>query len=142
MRFMLLLIPSGEGGPEPAALPDAQTIAAMIGYTEALQDAGVLVTLDGLHPPSSGARVRFHGGKATVSAGPFGDAKETLGGYWMIDVGSCEDAIAWASRCPAADHETIEVRQVQAPTDFPRDLRDIASKLARLQGDSIAQAVA
>jgi hypothetical protein len=142
MRFMLLLIPSGEGGPEPAALPDAQTIAAITGYTQALQDAGVLVTLDGLHPLSAGARVRFHGGKATVSAGPFGDANETLGGYWMIDVGSREDAVAWASRCPAADHEMIEVRQVQAPSDFPRDLRDVASKLARLQGYSTADAVA
>jgi hypothetical protein len=142
MRFMLLLIPSSEGGPEPAALPDVQTIAAMIGYTEALQDAGVLVTLDGLHPLSAGARVRFRGGKATVSAGPFGDARETLGGYWMIDVGSREDAVAWASRCPAADHEMIEVRQVQAPSDFPRDLRDVASKLARLQGYSTADAVA
>ena len=74
---------------------------------------GVLLTLDGLHPPSMGARVSFAGGKPTVTDGPFIETTEVVGGYWMIDVKSKAEAIAWASRCPMADNEIIEIRQVQ-----------------------------
>ena len=73
----------------------------MMKYNEALQKAGVLLALDGLHPPSMGARVSFPGGKPKVTDGPFAEAKEVLGGYWMIQVKSKEEAIEWASRCPA-----------------------------------------
>ena len=72
----------------------------MMKYNEELQKAGVLLALDGLHPPSMGARVSFSGGKPTVTDGPFAEAKEVLGGYWMIQVKSKEEAIEWASRCP------------------------------------------
>ena len=82
-------------------MPTAEAVAAMMKYNEALQKAGVLLALDGLHPPSMGARVSFSGGKPKVTDGPFTEAKEVLGGYWMIQVKSKEEAIEWASRCPA-----------------------------------------
>ena len=124
MRFMMLMIPKGYENAAAGTLPSAEAVAAMMKYNEALQKAGVLLALDGLHPPSMGARVSFAGGKPKVSDGPFAEAKEVLGGYWMIDVKSKEEAIAWASRCPAGDNEIIEVRQVQEMGDFPPDVQD------------------
>ncbi len=103
MRFMMLMIPKGYEKAEPGAMPDAKAVAAMMKYNEALQKAGVLLALDGLHPPSMGARVSFAGGKPKVTDGPFAEAKEVLGGYWMIQVKSKEEAIEWASRCPASE---------------------------------------
>ena len=90
----------------------------MTKYNESLQKAGVLLALDGLHPPSMGARVSFSGGKPTVQDGPFAEAKEVLGGYWMIQVASREEAIEWARRAPMGDNEIIEIRQVQEIEDF------------------------
>ncbi len=81
MRFMLLMIPKGYENAKPGVMPDAKGVEAMMEYTESLQKAGVLVTLDGLHPPSMGARVPFSGGRPKVIDGPFAGAKETLGGY-------------------------------------------------------------
>jgi hypothetical protein len=109
-------------------MPDAKSVEAMMKYNESLQKAGVLLSLDGLHPPSVGARVTFKGGKAKVTDGPFPEAKEVLGGYWMIQVKSREEAIAWASRCPAGDNETIEVRQVQEFSEFPADVQKAVEK--------------
>src|SRR6266481_5246467 len=95
MRFMMLMIPRGYEAAAPGAMPPADAVAAMMKYNEQLRDAGVLITLDGLHPPSAGARVSFEGGKPIVTDGPFTESKEVLGGYWMIEVASREDAIAW-----------------------------------------------
>jgi len=99
----------------------------MMKYNEALQEAGVLLALDGLHPPSVGARVSFPGGKPRVQDGPFAEAKEVIGGYWMIQVKSREEAIEWAKRCPAADGDMIEIRQVQEMADFPDDVQAAAA---------------
>ena len=123
MRFMMLMIPRGYETAAPGTLPDAKSVAAMSRYNDALQKAGVLLALDGLHPPSMGARVSFQGGKPTVSDGPFAEAKEVLGGYWMIQVKSREEAIEWAKRCPASNNEVIEIRQVQEYADFPADVQ-------------------
>ena len=101
MRFMMLMIPRGYETAAPGTVPDAKAVAAMMKYNEALQKAGVLLALDGLHPPSMGARVSFAGGKPTVTDGPFAETKEVLGGYWMIQVNSKDEAIEWAKRCPA-----------------------------------------
>jgi hypothetical protein len=131
---MMLMIPKGYESAAPGAVPDAKAVAAMMKYNGELKKAGVLVTLDGLHPPSMGARVSFPGGKPKVTDGPFAEAKEVLGGYWMIDVPSKEDAIAWAKRCPASENEVIEVRQVQEMADFPPDVREGAAGLRELQG--------
>jgi hypothetical protein len=105
----------------------------MMRYNEALQDAGVLLALDGLHPPSSGARVSFAGGQPRVTDGPFAEAKEVLGGYWMIRVGSREEAIEWAKRCPASDNEIIEVRQVQEMSDYSPEVQEVAAALPEMQ---------
>ena len=133
MRFMMLMIPKGYETAAPGTLPDADGVAKMMKYNEALQKAGVLLALDGLHPPSMGARISFAGGRATVTDGPFTEAKEVLGGYWLIDVKSREEAIAWASRCPADDNEIIEVRQVQEFDEFPADVQAVAGSFEAMQ---------
>ena len=104
----------------------------MMKYNESLQKAGVLLALDGLHPPSMGARVSFPGGKPKVTDGPFAEATEVLGGYWMIQVKSREGA----SRCPASANEIIEIRQVQEFADFPSDVQKAAAGLVEMQSQS------
>jgi hypothetical protein len=136
MRFLMLMIPKGYEKATPGTMPDAKAVAAMMKYNESLQRAGVLLSLDGLHPPSMGARVSFSGGKPTVTDGPFTEAKEVLGGYWMIRVDSKEEAVRWASRCPASDNEVIEVRQVQEMEDFPPDVQQAAAGFAEMQQGS------
>ena len=136
MRFMLLMIPKGYESAVPGAMPDPEAVAAMMKYNEALKEAGVLITLDGLHPPSVGARVSFAGGKPIVTDGPFAEVKEVLGGYWMIEVKSRDEAIAWAKRCPASDNEIIEIRQVQEMADFPADVQEAAAAFTELQANS------
>ena len=133
MRFMMLMIPKGYEKAAPGTAPDAKAVAAMMQYNESLQKAGVLLALDGLHPPSAGARISFAGGKPKVSDGPFAEAKEVLGGYWMIQVKSKEEAIEWASRCPAGENEVIEIRQVQELEDFPADVQKVAAALPAMQ---------
>ena len=127
MRFMLLMIPKGYESAAPGAVPDAAAVAAMMKYNETLQRAGVLLALDGLHPVSMGARVSFEGGKPKVTDGPFIESKEVVGGYWLIEARSKEEAVEWASRCPGHDNETIEVRQVQEMSDFPADVQAAAA---------------
>ncbi len=139
MRFMMLMIPKGYESAAPGAMPDAKAVAAMMTYNESLQKAGVLLALDGLHPPSMGARVTFKGGKPRVQDGPFAEAKEVLGGYWMIQVRSREEAIEWASRGPGSDNETIEVRQVQEMADFPADVQEAAKGFSEMQKDAGAR---
>jgi hypothetical protein len=125
-------------------MPDAKAVEAMMKYNESLHKAGALVTLDGLHPPSMGARVTFPGGKPKVTDGPFAEAKEVIGGYWIIQVKSKEEAIEWAKRCPASENEIIEVRQVQEMSDLPADVQEAAAKFPELQtqhqgGDAAAK---
>jgi hypothetical protein len=122
MRFMMLMIPKGYEQAQAGALPDAKLVAAMTKYNEDLTKAGVLLALDGLHPSPEGARIRFSGGKGTATYGPFAEAKELLGGYWMIQVQSKAEAVEWALRCPAQDGDVIEVRQVQEMSDFPPEV--------------------
>jgi hypothetical protein len=122
MRFMMLMIPRGYESAEPGTMPSAEDVAAMMKYNESLKRAGVLLSLDGLHPPSMGARVIFDNGKPRVFDGPFAEAKEVLGGYWMLQVRSREEAIEWAKRCPVIGNDTIEIRQVQEFGDFPPEI--------------------
>ena len=136
MRFMMLMIPKGYESAAPGTVPDAKAVEAMMKYNEALQKAGVLLALDGLHPPSMGARVSFEGGKPKVTDGPFAEAKEVLGGYWMIQVRSKEEAIEWAKRCPGGPNEVIETRQVQEMDDFPPDVQKAAAGFEEMQRTS------
>jgi len=130
---MMIMIPKGYEQAKPGVMPDAKAVEAMMKYNEALQKAGVLLALDGLHPPSMGARVSFAGGKPKVTDGPFAEVKEVIGGYWMIQVKSKEEAVQWAMRCPGGDNEVIEVRQVQEFTDFPADVQEVAGKYPELK---------
>ena len=133
MRFMMLMIPKGYENAKPGTMPSPEAVAAMMKYNESLQKAGVLLALDGLHPPSMGARVSYSGGKPRVTDGPFIEAKEVVGGYWMIQVKSKEEAVEWASRCPAADNEIIEIRQVQEFSEFPADVQEAAAGFPEMQ---------
>jgi hypothetical protein len=136
MRFMMLMIPGGyEKATADTRPDDPKRVEAMMKYNESLQRAGVLIALDGLHPLSAGARVSFAGGKPKVTDGPFVETKEVLGGYWMIDVKSKDEALEWAKRCPASENETIEIRQVFEMSDFSSDVQKVVEKFPEMPGD-------
>ncbi len=125
MRFMMLMIPGGYEKAGADVRPDPKAVEAMMKYNEELQKAGVLLALDGLHPPATGVRVTYKGGKPKVTDGPFAEAKEVLGGYWMIQVKSREEAIEWAKRIPGSENETVEVRQVFEMSDFSQEVQKV-----------------
>jgi hypothetical protein len=133
MRFMMLVIPKGYESAEAGTMPDPEAVEKMMKYNEALQKAGVLLALDGLHPPSMGFRVSYSGGSPEVTDGPFAEVKEVVGGYWMIDVASLEEAKEWAKKAPMGDNEIIEVRRVQEMEDFPDDVKEAASGFDDMQ---------
>ncbi len=132
MRFMMFIYPKVQGGTaaavEQAWMPSAEAVAAMGKYNDELSKAGVLLSLDGLHSPSEAVRVQFPSGKApVVKDGPFTEAKEMVGGYWVIDVKSRDEAIEWAKRCPIGEGAAeIEVREVFEVSDFPPELQAAA----------------
>ncbi|WP_274426515.1 YciI family protein [Chelativorans sp. YIM 93263] len=128
MRYMMLMIPAGYESAGPELDLPADAVDAMMKYNEELQQAGVLVSLDGLHPPSSGARVSFASGEPVVIDGPFIEAKEVIGGYWIIDVPTLQDAIEWAKRCPGSPNETIEIRRIQEVEDYSEEVKSIVEK--------------
>ena len=104
--------------PEPGDPPPADVVADMMRFNGELAQAGVLLALDGLTHPEDGAYVRYAGGRPSVTDGPFTEAKELVGGYWVIQASSKEEAVQWAARCPARDGDVIEVRPIQrAPGD-------------------------
>jgi hypothetical protein len=114
MRFLMIMVPEAYRKPiRPDFVPEPEALREMGKYNEQLREAGVLLALDGLAPPATGARVSFGGGKATVT-----DGKEAFGGYWLIRVSSREEAIEWAKRCPAGTNDIIEIRRVHEPRDF------------------------
>ena len=110
-RFMMLMYPNvtEEQYEEGVRAEDA---GAMSKFNQTLIQAGVLLALDGLHPASKGARVTLASGKTTITDGPFTEAKELVGGYWLIDVTSKDEAVEWASRAPINEGDVIEIRQV------------------------------
>jgi hypothetical protein len=132
MRFMMLMIPAVYKQANPPAAPDAKAIERMMKYNEELAKAGALLALDGLHPPTSAVRVSYGGGKPTVTDGPFSEAREVVGGYWMIQVKSKAEATEWARRIPAAEGDVVEIRQVFEISDFPAEVQQSAeSKTVR-----------
>jgi hypothetical protein len=120
MRFMMFMYPGIE---EKDWNPSAEAVAAMSRYNEELRKAGMLLSLDGLQPPSEGGVVSFADGKATITDGPFAEAKEVVGGYWLIQARSKEEALEWASRCPG-ENCRIEVRRIFEMDDFPQEVQD------------------
>ena len=133
MKFMMMMIPRVYQPNTPAAeragegfTPPSDAVAKMMKYNEELTKAGALIGLDGLHPVFKGARVAFTGSKAKVTDGPFIESKEVIGGYWLIQTKSKEEAVEWARRVPAADGDVIELRQVFEMSDFPEDVKKAA----------------
>jgi hypothetical protein len=126
MRFMVMAIPEEYGSAAPNGAPSAEAVAKMMEYNKSLQKAGVLLALDGLFPPSTGARISYMDGKPMVSDGPFAQSKEVISGYWILQVRSREEAIEWAKRAPMSNNEVIEVRQIHEMPHFPEDVRKAA----------------
>lgn len=128
MRFMMMMIPGVYQGVQGQKAgkdfaPPKEGVEKMMKFNEDLAKAGALIALDGLHPPVSGARVSFRGGKSTVVDGPFAESKEVLGGYWIIKTKSRQEAIEWAKKVPAEQDDVIEIRQIFDMEDFPEDVR-------------------
>lgn len=129
MRFMMIVKP-----PPYTGLPAPEQLAAMGRYNDELQRAGVLLDLNGLAAPDKGARVKFSGAKRTVVDGPFVEAKELIGGYWIIQVRSKEEAVEWAKRIPFStevhpgEEVEVELRQIMELEDLPVSPEQIASR--------------
>lgn len=126
MRFMNLVIPKVYETATADFVPPAELVAKMSKYNDALKKAGVLESLDGLSAPAKAARVSFKGGKASVKDGPFAEAREMVGGYWIINVKNRDEAVEWARRAPMLDGDIIEVRQIPSMDDFPADVQAAA----------------
>lgn len=120
MRFMVIVKASEES--EAGALPDEKILAAMGKYNEELVKAGVMLAAEGLHASSKGARVRFEGGKRTVTDGPFSETKELVAGFWLWQVKSKEEAVEWLKRAPFDGGTEVELRQVFEVEDFGANL--------------------
>ena len=125
MRFAMLMIPNHTSDD---STPSPEAVREMGKYNQQLTEAGVLLSLDGFHPTSKGARVSFAGGaEPAIADGPFDTPRQTVGGYWLIDVRSKDEAVQWASRCPAGDGDVIEVRQIFEMSDFPPEVQAAAA---------------
>jgi hypothetical protein len=140
MRFMMIVIPKGYESAAPDFAPHAEVVAKMMEYNKALQKAGVLLALDGLLPPCTAVRITHADGKATITDGPFPETKEAIGGYWIIQVRSREEAVEWARRVPILGDGIIEVRQLQEMCDFPEDLQKATDGFEDLRNSSAAKA--
>jgi hypothetical protein len=129
MRFMVFMIPGVyQPGKKVAAdfAPTKEMVQPMMKFNEELTKAGALIALDGLQPLTNGARVAFSGGKASVTDGPYAEAKEVVGGYWMLQFKTKQEAIEWMKRCPAQDGDVVEIRPVFEMSDFPADVQKAA----------------
>ena len=141
MRFMVIV--KATKNSEAGMLPSEELLAAMGNFNEELVKAGILLAAEGLQPSSKGARIRFDGAQRTVIDGPFAETKELVAGFWMIEVGSKEEAIEWFKRCPNP-HEgvesEIEIRQIFGPDDFGTDLpADVRAQEDRLREQMAAR---
>jgi hypothetical protein len=116
MKFMILV--KADKNSEAGVLPDEKLLTEMGKYNEELAKAGVMLAAEGLHPTSKGARVKFSGGKRTVTNGPFPESKDLVAGFWIWQVKSKEEAIEWVKRAPFGEGAEIEIRQVFDAADF------------------------
>ena len=131
MKFMALMIPGVyQGGKkvDPKFVPDAEKMKRMGQFNEELKKAVTLISLDGLQPITKGARLAFSKGSVKVTDGPFVEAKEVLGGYWMLEAKSKEEVVNWMKKCPADDGDVIEIRQVFEMSDFPIQVQEEARR--------------
>lgn len=139
MKYVVFVKLTGQAADdyEKGRMPTQEELSAMMTYNQALVDAGIMVGGDGLHPTSKSIRVEFGGGESLVSDGPFAEAKELIGGFWLWNVSNREEAVAWAEKCPMSDGDVLELRQIFDLEDFgdaigpaeQAQIDDIASKL-------------
>src|SRR6202142_3065210 len=137
MRLMMIMYPKIYETAKAGFVPDMRNMEKMGQYNEELGKAGVLLALDGLTPPATmSARVTFKDGKSKVTDGPFPETKEEIGGFWIIQVKSREEALEWASRIPGSDNEmVVEIRRLFHTTDFdPETQKEIQKRF----GDDVA----
>jgi hypothetical protein len=134
MKFMVIVKASAAS--EAGIMPSEKLFTEMGNFNEELVKAGVMLAGEGLHPSSKGARIRFNGAQRTVIDGPFTETKELVAGFWLIEVGSKEEAIEWFKRCPNPHEDgesEIEIRQIFGPDDFgtalPDDVREQEDRL-------------
>ncbi|MFL9825298.1 YciI family protein [Rhodoplanes sp. SY1] len=133
MKVMVLVKASKAS--EAGEMPSTALFEAMGKYNEALVEAGIMLAGEGLHPTSKGKRVRFDGASRTVIDGPFAETKELVAGYWLWNVASMEEAVAWLKRCPNPHDEVseVEIRQVYEMEDFGEaftpELRDREARM-------------
>lgn len=138
MRFMLIV--KADQNSEAGVMPSQELLTEMGKYNEELVKAGVLLAGEGLHPSSKGARVRFDGSKRAVIDGPFGQTRELVAGFWLIQVKSLEEAVEWVKRVPFANGEEIEIRQVFEADDFGDALTpELREQEERLRAQSAAR---
>ncbi|MCS0628340.1 YciI family protein [Telluria mixta] len=141
MKFMVIVKASAAS--EAGIMPSEKLFTDMGNFNEELVKAGVMLAGEGLHPSSKGARIRFNGSQRTVIDGPFAETKELVAGFWLIEVGSKEEAIEWFKRCPNPHEDgesEIEIRQIFGPDDFGTDLpADVRAQEDRLREQMAAR---
>lgn len=118
MKFTVFVIPGDIAAYEAGAMPEQDDVAQMMSFNEELVNAGIMLDGDGYHPTSKAARITWTNGSPTVTDGPFAETREVIGGYWIWEVGSREEALDWARRCPMGDGDAMVLRQHFAPEDF------------------------
>jgi hypothetical protein len=133
MRFQVFMIPEvyqpkNGKNTDPDFTPDPEMMEKMVKFNDELKKAGALLALDGLQPLTTGERLAFSGGKASVTDGPSVQAKEVVGGYWMLQAKSKQQVIDWMKRCPAQDGDVLEIRQVAEMSDFPAEVQAAARR--------------
>jgi hypothetical protein len=135
MKFLMMMIPRVYQPSTPADeragegfAPPADAVAEMGKFNEELARAGTIIDIDGLYPLAKGARVSFGKGKPVVTDGPYIESKEVIGGYWIVELKSKEEAVEWAQRCPAAEGDVIEIRPIYEFEDLPGDVQQAANR--------------
>jgi hypothetical protein len=142
MTMRVMVISKATAASEAGTPPKTEDFAAVIAFNEELVKAGILLAADGLQPSSAGARVRYSGDERTVIDGPFAETKELLAGYWIIEVGSKEEAIEWFKRCPNTMGEDweVEIRPFYGADDFSDELTsELRETVERLEATAAEQ---
>lgn len=124
-RFMMFMLP-GIAPEEYAEGPTVEAVKAMNRFNQELTDSGALLAADGLHPQEAGRRVRVENGETIVTHGPFTEAEEVIGGYWIIQAKDLDEATAWARRVPLGPGPQVEVREIWEVTDMDEDVQAAA----------------
>ena len=142
MRFVITARPADDSKPQGDAPPSDELIAAYMKFNEEMHNAGVLVASEGLNPAARGARIAVSKGKRYVVDGPFAESKELVGGFYIIEVNSLEEAIAWALRAPSGlgTDDVLEVRQLTGAGDIPPEVLSIIKAAAPTWSEAVWQA--